>query len=58
MLESLRKCLTRLDEAIEYAELTDMAWTKDYTYWVKERKILHKTIRKITKIERKLHHGS
>ena len=57
MIEALKRHLASLDEAIEYAELTDTAYTYSYTYLVRQRKIIAKTIKKLEKLEeRKIFH--
>ena len=51
MIEALKRHLVSLDEAIEYAELSDTAYTYHYTYLVRQRKIIAKTIKKLEKLE-------
>ncbi len=51
MIDKLKKELRNLDEAIEYTELSDMAYTYHYTYLIKKRKIVAKTIKKLEKLE-------
>lgn len=57
MIQKLKQHLNALDEAIEYAELTDTAYTYHYTYLVRQRKLIAKTIKKLEKLEeRKIFH--
>lgn len=49
-MKRLYDYLACLDGHIEYMELTDTAYTKEYTRLVRERRIVRKMIRKIEKI--------
>ena len=45
MLKRLKEMLSELDEAIEYAELNDVAYTKFYRDLLRERKALRRAVR-------------
>ena len=53
MLEKLYQILNELREAIEYAELSDMAHTKYYTSLLKKRKAINKAIKRLERIEKR-----
>ena len=46
MIKALKRHLVSLDEAIEYEELSDTAYLHNYTYLVRERRLVAKTISK------------
>lgn len=52
-LSCLREACVGLAEAIRYAEESDLACTKCYTYLVRKRKAILRAIKKIEKLERK-----
>ena len=52
-MKRLYDILSCLDGEIENMELTDHAYTKDYTRLVRERRVIARAIRKIKRIERK-----
>lgn len=58
-MKRLYDILSELNEAIEYEELTDHVFTKNYTRLLRERRVIARTIRRIEKIEKKtLKHGA
>lgn len=50
MIKALKRHLVSLDEAIEYEELSDTAYLHNYTYLVRERRLVAKTIKKLEKL--------
>lgn len=52
MLHKLFDMLSELNDAIEYAELQDLAYTKYYSTLIKERNIIRRTIERFKRIER------
>lgn len=53
MLEKTKKELSSIEEAINYAEASDMAWTPYYTELCHKRKLLKKEIKKLEKMEKR-----
>jgi hypothetical protein len=53
MLEKTKKELSSIEEAINYAEASDMAWTPYYTELLHKRKLLKKEVKKLEKREKK-----
>lgn len=52
MLESLKRELRSIEEAIVYMEASDTACYPPYTTLLKKKKILKKTIKKLEKLEK------
>ena len=52
MIETLKKELRSIEEGIVYMELSDTAWSHEYTKLCKKKRILKKTIKKLEKIEK------
>lgn len=52
MIEDLKRMLSDIEEAIEYAEETDIADTSYYAKLCKQRKILKRTIRQLAHIQK------
>ena len=52
-LSCLRTACAGLAEEIRYAEESDLAYTKHYTYLVREHKAILRAIKMIEKLERK-----
>ncbi len=50
--ETLQQKIRCLEEAIEYEELSDYAFCKNYTYLVREKKALEKTLKQYEKYEK------
>ena len=53
MLEKKRIELKSIEEAINYTEASDMAWTPYYTELLHKRKLLKKEIKKLERQSRK-----
>lgn len=53
MLEKKKIELSSIEEAINYAEASDMAWTPYYTELCHKRKLLKKEIKKLERQSRK-----
>lgn len=51
MIEVLKLQLAALNGEIEHAELSDMTYTRNFTYLVKQRRIVSKAVRKLEKLE-------
>ena len=51
MIEKAKAELASIEEAIEYEELNDRAYTKWFTYLLRQRRILKRFIKKYGKIE-------
>ena len=51
MLESMKNHLKAIDGAIEYMELSDHAYTKEYVLLKKKRRILAQAIKKLERIK-------
>ena len=51
MIEKLRRILNDIEEAIYYEEEYDQAWSPEYTYLCKQRKILKNAIKKLERLE-------
>ena len=51
MIKRLQEILRDLDEAIEYAEVTDMAYTRFYTSLIRQRKAIRKAIKVFEKTQ-------
>lgn len=54
MIEKAKAELASIEEAIEYEELNDRAYTKWFTYLLRQRRILKRFIKKYGKIEDKM----
>lgn len=52
MLEKTKKELKSIEEAINYAEASDTAYTPYYTELLRKRKLLKKEIKKLEKMEK------
>lgn len=52
MLNTLKRMLREIEDAIGYAEMCDQAYTRFYFSLCKKRKALKKTIKIFEKIER------
>ena len=50
-MKRLYDILSSLNEAIEYEELNDLAYTKHYAKLLKKRRVIAKAIRKIERID-------
>jgi hypothetical protein len=53
MLEKKKIELKSIEEAINYAEASDMAWTPYYTELLRKRKLLKKEIKKMEKMKKR-----
>ena len=51
MIEKAKAELASIEEAIEYEKLNDRAYTKWFTYLLRQRKLLKKFIKQYGKIE-------
>ena len=51
MIEVLKLQLAALNGEIEHAVLSDMTYTRNFTYLVKQRRIVSKAVRKLEKLE-------
>ncbi len=54
MMEKLYQILRELNEAIEYAELLDQAYTRHYSSLIRKRKIIERAIRQFEKADRRV----
>ena len=54
MLEMMEQELRSIEEAIEYEELNDRAYLKWYTYLLRKRRILKRSIRDWKKVNDKM----
>ena len=53
MIKKLKDELRSIEEGIQYMELTDTAWSRDYTYFWIKRRILKRFIRRLEKLEKR-----
>lgn len=51
MIEKAKSELASIEEAIEYEELNDRAYTRWFTYLLRQRRILKRFIKKYEKVE-------
>ena len=51
MIEKAKSELDSIEEAIEYEELNDRAYTRWFTYLLRQRRILKRFIKKYEKVE-------
>ena len=58
MLEKLKTELKTIEEGIEYMELSDTAWSPEYTKLCKRKRIIKKTIKKLERLEEKKNEGN
>lgn len=53
LMKKLKTELRVIEEGIEHMELSDTAWSREYTKLCKQRRILKSTIKKLEKLEGK-----
>jgi hypothetical protein len=52
-IDRLKSTLVSLNEGIEYAEVCDTTYTRYYTYLLRERKNVWKTLKRLEKVQKK-----
>jgi hypothetical protein len=52
MIEKLKQELRSIEEGIVYMELSDTAWSHEYTKLWKQKRVLKKAIKKLERIEK------
>lgn len=53
LMKQLKTELRMIEEGIEHMELSDTAWSRQYTKLCKQRRILKNTIKRLEKLEGK-----
>lgn len=51
IIESLKKSLQVIEDAIIYMEETDTAWYSEYSMLRKQKRVIEKTIKKLERLE-------